>query len=606
MNIKFKLLQMQNFKSVGDLITLDFQKLRGLNYIFGTNLDSPSSRNGSGKSTIADGITFALYGRTMKNTSNQYIANRYFTKKLKTYTKLYFEIDGVNYTSECFCKPHLKTVGIILKKFDSEINEWVDLTQSSVIKTKQYIAETVLNCSFDLFKSSIIISASECLNFYEGMTKQQKRSYIENIFNLNCFGIMFNMIKNDINDLKKEITYNNNQSIKTSNQLEQLKIKYNSYQQKLNKDIINIKNQMIDKCNQIKKLENKKKQYEIQCLKYQEQSNEFKKINTNIKTINTAKNTLQKQIIKFQSEITSIKRLIDQIIKIKQGLCQTCTQLINERYNFTEKINQIDQLNNNINIDNEKINKLNFTLEQYQKKNKLLEQNINNNNKKINEMNAIQISIKHLKEDIKRLKNQYDNLNNEQNNPFLELIKKTEDELNLMKQRTTQYHISVKHLDVLKQACSENGVKSFIIKDIVKLLNSLIQKYLNQIGAEYLVYFDETFDFKFITMSGECEYSNFSAGERQRIQIATVFAFRDLILNGKINSNIFIIDQFLDSAIDSICIKNVLEILYKKTIEQHQNIFIISHRQQTTENHIFNNIIEVIKQNGISRIKINN
>ena len=66
-------------------------------------------------------------------------------------------------------------------------------------------------------------------------------------------------------------------------------------------------------------------------------------------------------------------------------------------------------------------------------------------------------------------------------------------------------------------------------------------------------------------MTGECEYTNFSAGERQRIQIATIFAFRDLILNGKVTSNIFIIDEFLDSAIDSICIKNVLEILYKKS-----------------------------------------
>ena len=106
-------------------------------------------------------------------------------------------------------------------------------------------------------------------------------------------------------------------------------------------------------------------------------------------------------------------------------------------------------------------------------------------------------------------------------------------------------------------------------------------------------------------MTGECEYTNFSAGERQRIQIATIFAFRDLILNGKISANIFIIDEFLDSAIDSICIKNVLEILYKKTLEQRQNIFIISHRQETTENHIFNNVIEVVKENGKSTLKIN-
>lgn len=124
-------------------------------------------------------------------------------------------------------------------------------------------------------------------------------------------------------------------------------------------------------------------------------------------------------------------------------------------------------------------------------------------------------------------------------------------------------------------------------------------------GAEYLVYFDESFEFKFITMNGECEYSSFSAGERQRIQIATILAFRDLILNGKINSNIFILDEFLDAAIDGICIKNILSILSKKSLELNQNIFIISHRQETTEENIFSHIIEVIKENGVSKLKIN-
>jgi ABC-type multidrug transport system ATPase subunit len=106
-------------------------------------------------------------------------------------------------------------------------------------------------------------------------------------------------------------------------------------------------------------------------------------------------------------------------------------------------------------------------------------------------------------------------------------------------------------------------------------------------------------------MNGECEFSNFSTGERQRIQIATILAFRDLILNGKISSNIFVIDEFLDSGIDAIAIKNVLSILNKKSIESNQNIFIISHRQETTESVVFNHIIEVVKENGKSMLKIN-
>ena len=74
-----------------------------------------------------------------------------------------------------------------LKVFNTETQEWDDITQASVIKTRQYIQENILGCSFDLFKTAIVVSASDCMNFYENMGKQAKRNFIENIFNLNCF-----------------------------------------------------------------------------------------------------------------------------------------------------------------------------------------------------------------------------------------------------------------------------------------------------------------------------------------------------------------------------------------------------------------------------------
>ena len=69
----------------------------------------------------------------------------------------------------------------------NEESGWKDITQSSIIKTKQYIQDEILKCSYDVFKTAIIISAADCLNFYENMSKAQKRNYIENIFNLDCF-----------------------------------------------------------------------------------------------------------------------------------------------------------------------------------------------------------------------------------------------------------------------------------------------------------------------------------------------------------------------------------------------------------------------------------
>ena len=197
---------------------------------------------GSGKSSYAvDSVVFALFGRTLKNTNNKYIPNRYCDPKLKSYVKLHFSVDGQKYTSECYCKPKTGTVGMELLKYNSEINDWEDITQSSVIKTRQYIQDNILGCSFDLFKTAIVVSASDSMNFYENMGKQAKRNFIENIFNLNCFGIMFADIKSDLNSLKKEITYLNNEILKTAQRAESLSHKYEDFDKKLSTDIQSLK-----------------------------------------------------------------------------------------------------------------------------------------------------------------------------------------------------------------------------------------------------------------------------------------------------------------------------------------------------------------------------
>jgi ABC-type multidrug transport system ATPase subunit len=84
-----------------------------------------------------------------------------------------------------------------------------------------------------------------------------------------------------------------------------------------------------------------------------------------------------------------------------------------------------------------------------------------------------------------------------------------------------------------------------------------------------------------------------------------MLAFRDLILNGKLHSNIFAIDEMLDMNVDSICIENVMKILKRKSIESNQNIFIISHRSELAEDEtIWNNIIKITKEHGCSTYSV--
>lgn len=602
MNIQFELIEAQNFKSIGEAITINYKDFSGLNFVIGTNLDNPGSKNGCGKTVLLiDCLVFALYGRTIKSISNQYLSNRYLKKKLETYSKVTFVSDNVRYRSECYCnKSSLKM--LLYKEDSNEESGWKDITQSSILKTKAYIQDEILKCSFDVFKSAIIIAASDCLNFYDGMTKSQKRSYVENIFNLNCFGDMYDSIKLDMNNLKKEIQFTNSEILNLNTQLDQIKSKYESHKsniieesKKLKQEIINLANNYKEKEKELNIYKEKENNLEI--------TNNLADLGTKETKLLNEKSSLESSIYKAKAKIDSINEIIKEIEKIKDGLCEICVHTVDKKYDYEKQLKSIKALKKFINEKMQKIEIVKNNLKQISEEKSTALKNINEKTNISNKIKDLSLSLTYIKNQIKTLKTNLDN-NNLENNPFKELYDNSLKLVNSTSEKLNQLNINYKHLDILKSVCSETGIKQYIIKDIVVLLNSLIQKYLNEIGAEYLVYFDESFEFKFITIDGECEYNNFSAGEKQRIQIATILAIRDLILNGKINSNILIIDEVLDIAIDSLAIKKIISILQRKSIDSNQALFIISHRSEITDENIFNRILEIKKENGISTLNV--
>lgn len=604
MNIEFEYIEVQNFKSVGDPIIINYKDFNGLNFVIGNNLDQPGAKNGSGKSVLlVDCLIFALFGKTAKPTSNQNLINRYYKKKAETYVKLTFKCNNIRYRSECHC--HKSSLKMFLYKEDNtEESGWLDITQSSIIKTKQYIQEEILKCSYDVFKSAIVIASSDCLNFYNGMTKQQKRAYIENIFNLDCFGLMQDEIKTDMNYIKKEISFSNNELISCGQQIDDLTKKLNQYNEDLNNKSNKLKEQILEEANIYKEKSEYKAKLEKAQSKFSNIQESYENILSTEQKSLKDKSLIEREIFQAKTKIESINNIISEVQNLTTGLCSKCSDVINNRYDMSKHLNNIDVLKKQITENTIKLNKNN---EQHTL---ILEEknNLKSDMTKKEKIDAKLIEIKYdiglLASNIKKLKSDLNDINTNTINPYSELLESANKNLEEMQLKINDLNIKFKHLDILKTVCSENGVKQIIIKDIIILLNSLIQKYLNEIGADYIVCFDESFDFKFITLEGECEYNNFSSGEQQRIQIATLLAFRDLILNGKINSNILVIDELLDMAIDSIAIKKIINILQAKTIDLNQALFIISHRSEITDENIFQHIIEVTKKNGLTSINI--
>ena len=119
---------------------------------------------------------------------------------------------------------------------------------------------------------------------------------------------------------------------------------------------------------------------------------------------------------------------------------------------------------------------------------------------------------------------------------------------------------------------------------------------------QYQVIFDSDMNYTFTSSVGTCEYDNFSGGERARLMIAACFAFRDFMyIRNNFSSNILILDEFIDGAIDSLAIESIMNILKDFSTLWNQNVFVISHRKEIS-NDIFDHIIQVVKTNNISKV----
>ena len=607
MNLEFMRIEVQNFKSIGEKVELDFQSLKGLNFVYGKNLDVQNAKNGSGKSTLmVDALSFALFGRTLKNTSNKYIPNRSVSDRLKPSVKLTLRSDGQLYSCEAYGRIVAKVmgnVGMELLRLNEDGSVAEDLTQSTVAKTKQYIQDNILGCTFNVFKSSVIMASADFMNFYEGMNRDQKRKYVESIFSLDCFGEMFSMVKADLNDTKREVTAAKNQLISLSERIDSLKAKSAGYLEDRNARLQELKGRLAGKKAEIIRLKGSLDGAEpdgVDGLKA-----EKARMEAELAALQRRRGDIEKAMVRLESAVAHNGRMIGQTIGMMEGLCEKCAEFVKGKYGYAK----YESENARHKAD---LGRLSAALSAVDVKATALKEGISATDAAIDRgiaermrRDRVQTLLKCAVGELAELKRKREEYESGDGNPFAGILAEAERESEGVSRRLSGFLGNIRHLEVLRDATSENGVKRAIMKDIVKLLNSLIQKYLNEIGCEFIVYFDETFDFRFITTTGECEFSSFSAGEKQRIQIATLLAFRDLILSGKVSSNVFIIDELLDANVDTACIENVMGILKRKASETGQSVFIISHRSELADNMGFwNSIIKVTKENQQSRYEV--
>ena len=313
---------------------------------------------------------------------------------------------------------------------------------------------------------------------------------------------------------------------------------------------------------------------------------------------------LFKDQLESDFEIKNIKERISEAKK-KEGTCPTCKR----KYENDDICIDINDLSEKLSTNLDKNEKINKKISTFADKKRTLKTAISSNkfevenlNKEIQQLLVDSKEIYHLKDkneellkDIEEIENSKDNVDDLIENVKKE-IKESEDKIQKLQKQLLI-------LETAKFVVSEEGVKSYIVKKMLSVLNSQLNFYLKTLNAPCTCEFNELFEETIYNSNGkECSYFNFSGGERKRIDIAILFMFQDILkLQTGVSFNISMYDELFDSALDESGVLNVMDILKERVEKTQETIYIISHNK-TASSMTFTNTILLEKKNGTTFI----
>ena len=434
--------------------------------------------------------------------------------------------------------------------------------------------------------------------------KQEKRKFIEDIFNLGVFSNMSNLLKTDVTENKKALDIEGaryeevdktlgSYTRQRDNTLEERKVKHEKYTQR-----------KINNANEIVEVTNK-----INCFTEKSIDN----INTAITKLKDANTKIDEKIqacrhtrSESQTLITQIQKQINAVGTDKDK-CPTCLRSIKE----TDKDHikkERQKLNNDIEIHkqiisdqtdiesalvlkrndvNTKINTLENSIHAYN----LEIKDQQNRKARLEQLNEWQTMLDQDIKDLEQASTQFD-----------ALIEEKRQELNKLMTGLDGIKETTNILDVVKFVVSEEGVKSYIVKKILQLFNSKLSYYLQKMDANCICTFNEYFEEEIVDIKGaQRSYFNFSGAERKNMDLACLFTFMDMRrLQGDVCFNFSIYDELFDSSLDARGIELVIGVLKERVEKYNESIMVISHRKESVKA-ATGDVIFLEKSNGITR-----
>ena len=444
--------------------------------------------------------------------------------------------------------------------------------------------------TYKSFCQVVILGSSNYVPFMQ-LSASDRRLVVENLLDIDVFSVMNTLVKARLQMTKEYIKDIDHKIDLVKNRIEDkekliltLEKKSNDSVEKYQKEITENQNHLDDLKTQI-----------------ENQKNSVSNLDSQIND----KDFISNSLIKMEDIEKQIKRKCKNIKKEitfyeNNKICPSCNQSILEDH----KNKVVDGLREKDGIYENRIRDLEEEIDLKEKRlgdiNSIIE-NINNIEKQIsikqNEVSASLQYIDKIQKNIESILNEGSETQ-EAKNELNQLIGEGKNHFERRKELIEDKHYYAIASTLLK----DSGIKSKIIKHYLPIMNKLINKYLADMDFFCQFNLDENFSETIKSRHrDEFSYHSFSEGERLRIDLSLLLAWREIArLKNSVNCNLLILDEVFDSSLDAVGTEEFLKLL--TTFGSRANIFVISHKSDTMTDKFQNHIV-FEKKNNFSRIK---
>ena len=567
--ITFKKIKWKNFLSTGNSWTeIDFLK-NNTNLIIGTN--------GSGKSTMLDALTFALFNKPFRKINKSQLVNT--TNERECVVEIEFSVNSRDYLVRRGIKPNI---------FDIEVNGNPLHREADDRVNQKTLEANILKVNYKSFTQIVILGSSTFVPFMQ-LGTSVRREVIEDLLDIRIFSAMNSLIKDKVR-IEREKT-------------KSLDLKKENLGDKITMQKNFIKEMEDLGRNNIESTRNKIKTLQIEVDTHIEH-NELKEssISDLMKEQEDVSGAGEK-LVKLNNLKGKITQKVSMITKehkffTENTVCPTCTQNIEEEF----RVNRIADVQNKAKDLKKGFKELEETIKLEQDRerqfNKLskeiikLNNGISQNNTKIS---GCQRQIRDLESEIQRFTDQLANRNTEHEKlkEFKLNLKQTLEELSEIKEE-------IVHYDFAYSLLKDDGVKTKIIKKYLPFINQQVNRYLQLMDFYINFTLDEEFSETVKSpIHEDFSYSSFSEGEKMRIDLALLFTWREVArVKNSVNTNLLILDEIFDSSLDGFGTDEFLKII--RFVVKDANVFVISHKADLHDK--FNSVTRFDKVKGFSRI----